>query len=274
MRIFLTGGTGFIGSHFLNVAHAAGHEIVALRRPGSNPRIPLASEPRWIEGTLADDHRGSLTECDALVHLAAAGVSPQKSSWHGMFQINVADSIKLLHAAYESGIKHHIICGSCFEYGQSASRYDFIPVDAFLEPNTGYGASKAAASIGALAMARSYDLNLKILRPFQIFGSGQHTENFWPSLQKAALSGRDFSMTLGEQIRDFTPVNDVATAFLSVLQSPILKGTTIQNIGTGNPESLAAFARHWWKYWNASGELLLGKEPYRPNEVMRYVPLV
>jgi nucleoside-diphosphate-sugar epimerase len=123
-------------------------------------------------------------------------------------------------------------------------------------------------------MARSYDLNLKILRPFQIFGSGQHTENFWPSLQKAALSGRDFSMTLGEQIRDFTPVNDVATAFLSVLQSTILKGTNIQNIGTGFPDSLAAFARHWWKYWNASGELLLGKEPYRPNEVMRYVPLV
>lgn len=272
MRIFLTGGTGFIGSHFLNVAHAAGHEIVALRRPGSNPPISLASEPHWIEGTLADDHRGLLTKCDALVHLAAAGVSPQKSSWQKMFQINVADSIKLLHAAYESGIKHHIICGSCFEYGQSASRYDFIPVDAPLEPNTGYGASKAAASIGALAMARSCDLNLKILRPFQIFGSGQHTENFWPSLQKAALSGRDFSMTLGEQIRDFTPVHDVATAFVAALQSSGSQVPNVKNIGVGKPQTLAEFAKHWWKYWNASGNLLIGKESYRPNEVMRYVP--
>jgi nucleoside-diphosphate-sugar epimerase len=272
MRIFVTGGTGFIGSHFINTAHVAGHEVVALRRPGSTSPIPLTSEPKWIEGSLADDHRDSLIECDALVHLAAAGVSPQKSSWQEMFQINVADSIKLLHAAYDTGIVHHIICGSCFEYGQSASRYDFIPVDAPLEPNTGYGASKAAASIGALAMARNCIPNLTILRPFHIFGLGQHHENFWPSLRNAALSGRDFSMTSGEQIRDFTPVDDVAKEFVSELQSSKSEMPNIRNLGTGKPQTLAEFARHWWKYWNASGNLLIGKESYRPNEVMRYVP--
>ncbi len=84
-------------------------------------------------------------------------------------------------------------------------------------------------------------------------------------------------MSPGEQIRDFIPVESVAQAFLRVLDIPLdTRHSTplVANIGTGKPQTLRAFAEHWWKHWGATGKLLPGALPYRPNEVMRYVPKV
>ena len=52
MKIFTTGGTGFIGSHFVQAAITSGHEVIALRRPGSQPRRLLKEQPKWIDGAL------------------------------------------------------------------------------------------------------------------------------------------------------------------------------------------------------------------------------
>ena len=83
-------------------------------------------------------------------------------------------------------------------------------------------------------------------------------------------------MTLGEQIRDFTPVEFVANKFLDyATQQEIVPGEPlIKNIGTGNPQKLIDFAEYHWNNLSAKGKLLPGKIEYRDNEVMRYVPLV
>jgi len=274
MKIFVTGGTGFIGSHFLKQALADGHEVTALRLPGDRPKIPLATQPEWVDGSLADNWRDKLAGCGALVHFAAVGVSPQNASWDQLFAVNVQQSLDLwLHAA-DAGVKRFVICGSCFEYGKSGERYEFIPADAPLEPTNAYAASKAAATMAALALAVEKKTELLVLRPFHVFGEGQHESNFWPSLQKAARSGEDFPMTAGGQVRDFVPVEEVADAFLAALARTDLRAGEpgIENVGTGKPQTLRAFAEFWWKHWAAKGKLKFGAVPYRPNEVMRYVP--
>jgi nucleoside-diphosphate-sugar epimerase len=115
---------------------------------------------------------------------------------------------------------------------------------------------------------------MAILRPFTVYGEGQHDSNFWPSLQKAALAGEDFPMTSGEQIRDFVEVMEVALAFLQAATSADLKPgePVIRNVGTGVPQSLRAFAEAQWKAAGATGKLLPGAVPMRAHEVMRYVP--
>jgi nucleoside-diphosphate-sugar epimerase len=130
--------------------------------------------------------------------------------------------------------------------------------------------------MAALALAAESNVELIILRPFHVFGEGQHESNFWPSLKAAARSGEDFSMTLGEQVRDFVPVETVAASFVSALTRTDLKPgqPKIENLGTGQPQTLRAFAEHWWSEWRAKGRLLPGVLPYRDNEVMRYVPLI
>lgn len=55
MKIFVTGGTGFIGSHFVKNALVEGYKLICLRRPGSQSRIPLENEPVWVEGSMEND---------------------------------------------------------------------------------------------------------------------------------------------------------------------------------------------------------------------------
>ncbi|MDR2512868.1 MAG: NAD-dependent epimerase/dehydratase family protein [Puniceicoccales bacterium] len=275
-RVLLTGGTGFLGSYFIREGLSAGLSIRALRRQGATTCIPLQAQPDWVEGNLEDFPDQGFTECDVLVHLAACGVSPQKATMQEMLMTNVVQSSALWQRAREAGAKRFVICGSCFEYGASASCYDAIPPNAPLCPVEPYGASKAAASMAALAFAATTQCELLLARPFHFFGEGQFAGNLWPSLKKAALGGEDFSMTSGGQIRDFLPVEDVARHFVTgCLRTDIKPGVAIiENIGSGRPESLADFARRWWTYWRASGKLNIGALPYRENEIMRFVPAI
>lgn len=279
MHLYLTGGTGFIGSHFINHAVRAGHQITALKMPGTGPRVPVPDQQvEWITGDLATWQPGKHCENhenSALIHFAAFGVSPQPCTWEQAFQFNVLDSIALFQRAIQAGIRKIIVCGSCVEYGKSAERYEMIPTDAPLEPIGAYAASKAAQSVAAAALCRETGIELAILRLFTVYGEGQHESNFWPALKKAALAGEDFPMTAGEQIRDFISVSDVAKAFLNVVDSSLSAGVpSIIHVGTGNPETLHHFATSWWKHWNASGNILFGAIPYRNGEVMKYIPQI
>lgn len=276
MKMFLTGGTGFIGSHVLKQALAAGHSVTALRHTVNQPEISLPAQPNWVEGSLADDWSAHLAGCQALVHLAAAGVNMQGLEWKHLFCVNVEQSLNLWLQAADAGVKRFVVCGSCFEYGRVAERHEFVPADAPLEPTGPYHASKAAASLAAFALAVERGLELALLRPFHVYGEGGSPSRFWPALRKAALAGENFPMTLGEQVRDFIPVERVATAFIAALTRPDLQPgkPRIENLGTGQPQTLRAFAEHWWQVWGAKGRLLPGVLPYRANEVMRYVPEV
>lgn len=217
-----------------------------------------------------------LTGCDALIHLAAVGVSPQKATWEEMVYWNVAATMRLLEQAATAGIKRVVLAGTFAEYGRAADRYVKVPHDAPLLPTYGYAASKAAAFVASHAYAVEKQLEYCYLRIFSAYGEGQYEGNFWPALRKAALAGEDFEMTSGEQIRDYVPVEAVAHAFIrAVERADVLPGVPfIQNVGTGQPISMKQFASQWWERFGASGELKVGALPYRLGEVMRFVPEV
>ncbi len=276
MKIFVTGSNGFIGSHVVKRALDSGHEIVGLRRSSKLEKISLPRQPIWFEGTLESDIRQAAEGCEAIIHLAAYGVNPYFDSWHEAFRWNVSAGVNLWGQAKEVGIKRFVIAGSCSEYGRSAERYKYLPCNAPLEPINAYAASKAAATLAAMAFARENDLELAVLRPFHTYGEGESQERLWPSLKKAALAGEDFPMTFGEQIRDFTPVELAAETFIHYVTEAIIPSgkPVIHNLGAGRPMSLKRFAEKEWKKFGATGRLKLGEIPYRDNEVMRYVPLI
>lgn len=272
MRIFLTGGTGFIGGHVIEQALAAGHEVTALRRPGSAPRRALMAEPHWVEGDWADDWRSVLKRQDVLMHLASHSTNPPYDHLQACLQANVVAPMALAEQAREAGISHFVVAGSCFEYGPSAP--DPIPPAAPLMPNNAYATSKAAASVAFLGWAQQHSLKLQLLRVFHVYGPGELESRFWPSLRRAALSGADFPMSPGEQVRDFVSVEDVARQFLASLAfEGVRPGMPRQaHVASGQAQTLLAFAQHWWSQWRACGQLLPGRLPYRDGEVMRLVP--
>jgi len=270
-RLFVTGGTGFLGGAFLEKASAEGREIVAICRTSHESTKSI----RWLTRSLSDVSTDDFAGCDACVHFAAAGVTGSANDWDLCFDVNVRQSLALWRTAVAAGVKRLVICGSCFEYGRSGDRYAAIPVSAPLEPVTAYGASKAAATVAAQALAVTENLSVSVLRPFHLYGMGEASTRFWPALRAAALAGADFPMTAGTQVRDFTPVSNAAAQFVAELGRPVALGCAIiRNVGTGQGQSLRAFASRCWTEWGGRGQLLLGAVPDRPNEVRRYVPVI
>ena len=173
MKLFITGATGFIGSHFVNAAHKAGYEIIALRRKNSKPKIKLNKEPIWVEGLLDEDFSNYLLDCDVLVHFASHSAQPPYESLEDCIYWNLTATIKLCCQALKSGVGKFLIAGSCFEYGKSGDRFDFIPANAPLEPTSSYPASKAAASVALHSWTIENNVKLQILRIFQVYGEGE-----------------------------------------------------------------------------------------------------
>lgn len=275
MRVFITGATGFIGSHVVNLAHARGIEVVAHRRSAaSKPRVALNKEPIWVEGSLSEVAAADIEGCSAIIHLAAHSANVPYDTLENCMEQNVNEPLKLFQTCKQAGIERFIVAGSCFEYGESGVRYEFIPVDAPLEPTQSYPTSKAKASMAFCEFAREEQVELLILRIFHVYGEGELATRFWPSLKAAAEKGEDFPMSAGEQVRDFVPVELVAKTFINALEREDLEPgkPVINNLGTGKPMSLREFAEREWKGFNASGRLLIGEVPTRPGEVMRYVP--
>jgi nucleoside-diphosphate-sugar epimerase len=189
-----------------------------------------------------------------------------------MFQVNVMESLRLWRMASEAGVRKWLIVGSSHEYGRSAERYAYIPSTAPLEPTSGYGASKAAATLAAVSMAIEKQISLTIVRPFNCYGEGQHAVNLWPSIRKAAMAGADFPMSSGRAIRDFIDVESVARSIVDLATdgryAPVC---TVKNLGTGQPMSVRDFVEFWWRHWNATGEILAGALPDREHEPIRFV---
>lgn len=274
MKIVLTGGTGFIGSHFLNQALAAGHSVLALRRSASSTtRIPLAKEPVWLDRQLDEVSSSELQGCEVLVHLAAHTGNVPYDTLSICLRWNLMAALALFEQARIAGVRRFIVAGSCFEYGRSGERYEAIPTNAPLEPTNSYAASKAAASIALIQWAEDHNLSLKVLRVFHVYGEGEPETRLWPSLHRAALAGANFPMTEGAQIRDFMHVESVARTFVerATAQNEDDPKAIVINLSSGQPKTIRLFAEHWWKLWHAKGKLEFGIAPYRQGEIMRYV---
>jgi len=275
MRLFLTGGTGFIGSYVLRATLASGHQVRALRRSSTaRPVIDLPFEPEWITGTLQTLDPSQMVGVDAVIHLASAGVSPKQASWVELVEANVVGSLRVLEIGELAGIRRFAMAGTCHEYGATADRYEKIPPNAALEPLNSYGASKAAAFQLLRAFALERGLELFYGRIFSAYADGQYEKNFWPSLRKAALAGEDFLMSSGQQVSDFVPAEVVAEYFIEACSRPDIKAGNplVVNIGSGTASTLLSFAQQQWRNFEARGNLLPNHLLDRPSQIRRYVP--
>lgn len=276
MRIFLTGGTGFIGSHVIRRALTLNDKVVCLKRSNSRgPRIRLEHEPLWVQKEMdqvcADDIEG----CDVVLHLASHTPNPPHDSLINCLKWNLMEPLRMFQEAQSVGVKRFVVAGSCFEYGRVGERYEFIPANAPLEPVQTYSASKATASIAFMQWAREQDLSMALHRIFHVYGEGEEATRLWPSLRQRALEGTDLEMTEAQQVRDFISVTDVADQLIQSCRRLCASPGSIRelsNMGSGKPTTLRSFAEHWWQHWNATGSIHFGKLPYRNGEVMRYVP--
>lgn len=175
MRVFLTGGTGLLGSHVAEHLVSAGHAVRALVRPGSDARFlrELGAELRAGDVTDKGSLAGAMRECDGLVH--AAAVVASGATWESYRRVNVDGTDNVLSAAAEQGVRRAVHVSSVAVYG-GAEVVERAPVDedddldAALAPGEHYARSKRAAEEVAWRLHRAGAIEVTALRPSVVYG--------------------------------------------------------------------------------------------------------
>ena len=255
--ILITGSTGFIGKNFYSFARER-REMIILA-------------PRYLFDLTIEEQCDYLSQnkVSCLIHLAAAGVTNSRSSFYDNFQFNVIKSNQLIDSALKVGCTNFIVAGSCFEYGLTGNTVQFLDVGDQLMPVGYHAISKAALFLYLKTKFEKLRLNFSYLRLFQVYGQNEHQSRLYPSLYKAAITGQDFPMSSGEQIRDFIHVDDVCKTIDKAIDLNI--GWNVQNVCMGIPLSVLEFAQLQWKSLNAKGQLLPGKIHQKQSTLLRLV---
>ncbi|WP_406656576.1 NAD(P)-dependent oxidoreductase [Methanolobus sp. ZRKC2] len=274
--IFLTGATGFIGSHLLKRLIKEGCDVhIAIRQNSSLWRIREFKSNFTI-------HKIDLSDFDALnsiiqqikpeiiFNLAAYGVDYRQQDMQQIINTNIINSANLFEAFLANNGHRFIHTGSCFEYGQKnkpISEYDC------LDPTSVYGATKASSVYLLSNMAKGMQSEKLItLRPFGVFGEYEGLHRFVPQAIDKLKNGHPMQMTPGEQIRDYIYIDDLIDAYILASTVPLTNKTEIINIGSGKGITMKKFAFMISNHLGASDGLLqFGALPYRPNEMMYLV---
>lgn len=271
MRILITGGAGFIGSHSAQVAQAAGHAVRVLDNlsTGLPENVPAGVE--LVAGDIRDAATvaAAVDGCDAILHLAAV-VSVPLSLREPVetFNVNTAGTLLLLDAARRAGLRRFVLASTCAVYGDLPGRKD---EESPVCPLTPYAAAKLAAEEWVQTYARAYGLQTVILRYFNVYGPRQRADSpysgviaRWCTAAAAGQACRIFGD--GAQTRDFVSVHDVAAANLLALERQEMDWGGIYPVASGVTSSLndvlAALERA------AGSEIKRSYEPPRAGDIV------
>ena len=256
MKIFLTGGSGFVGRKFIKEALKAGHVIYAITRKNKKKKKNLI----WLKGDLDKDWSRYLKKSKVLVHMAAAGVN-KHIDLEESINANVLKPHKLLINAINSKCFNWIIIGSASEYGKQAKLKKPLNNKTKELPETNYEVTKNLFTKLSIFLSRKYKINCRIMRLFNVYGEGEKKRRLWQSLKTAAKLNKDFKMSDGKEIRDFISVNEVAKVILNAMNFKIQNKSfpQIWHVASGKPVSVKSFATKNWKKYKAKGRILFGK---------------
>jgi len=222
MRILVTGGAGFIGSHLVEKLLATGHEVSILDDFNDyyDPAIKLAN----VAGVAADVpiHRIDLRDngaisllfhrekFDAIVHLAArAGVRPSISQPQLYYDTNVTGTLHLLEAARRTGIERFIFASSSSVYG-ICKTVPFSENEHLTQTISPYAATKVAGEFLCSTYSHLYKMRIVALRFFTVYGARQRPDLAIHQFTRKIHAGQPIDQFGdGTTRRDYTYIDDI-----------------------------------------------------------------
>lgn len=269
MKIMVTGGAGYIGSHTVLALLQAGHEVHVMDNLANSSKVSLERVAELAEGRQATFHEVDLLDApamselftsirpEAVIHFAglkAVGESAEKPLWY--YRTNVAGTLNLLDAMQQAGTRSLVFSSSATVYGapEQMPLTEKLPMDA----QSCYGRTKEHIEdmLVDLAAADS-SWNIALLRYFNPVGaheSGRIGEdptgvpnNLLPFIAQVAVGrreklkvfGNDYPTPDGTGVRDYIHVVDLAEGHVRALDAILERGGLhTWNLGTGNGYSV------------------------------------
>ncbi len=257
MKVLLSGGAGYVGSHAAKLLLARGHDILIYDNLSEGHRAAVPTE-RLVEGDLHDQPKLTAVlkekKIEAVMHFAAScyvGVSVTNPAEY--YHNNVVGTLSLLEAMRHADVKRIVFSSTCATYGLP----DIVPITEAEKqaPINPYGFTKLVIERALADYAHAYGWGYAALRYFNASGAaadgtiGEDHDpetHLIPLVLDVALGkreairvyGDDYPTTDGTCIRDYIHVDDLATAHLAALEQ-IQAGSELKlNLGTGNGASV------------------------------------
>ncbi|HEV8524943.1 MAG TPA: UDP-glucose 4-epimerase GalE [Terriglobales bacterium] len=256
MRVLVTGGAGYIGSHAARALAQRGHKVVLYDNLSTGHRS-LAGNLELLVGDVGDQARlrEVLSRTDAVMHFAAhAYVGESVQNPRKYFDNNARSGLALLNAMLDAGVAYFVFSSTCAVYGVPSKVP--IPEDTPRLPVNPYGASKLFVEHALEAYSQAHGLRFAALRYFNAAGADESGEigelhspetHLIPSILEAVsglrpelqVYGNDYPTPDGTCVRDYIHVNDLAEAHVAALEYLAEGGPSMAlNLGTGHGHSV------------------------------------
>ncbi len=228
MKIFLTGASGFIGTHFSQALLNRGHKVLALSRI----RRPARPGLIWYHGNLADpdSYREALTRFnpDAIAHLAWDGLPDYSAE---MCEKNLKQSINLFELGADIECRTLFGVGSCWEYAQAGG-----PLSETAATDETKPFAQAKHKVRAFGEQLAKEQNILFIWPrlFFIYGPGQRKGSLIPTVMESLESRSQVDLKMPNAVQDFLFVTDVAEGLCALLELAPPE-VSLYNVGSGVP---------------------------------------
>jgi len=266
MRVLLTGAAGFIGSHVARLAIQEGHEVVALVRPGRSLRRldDVRDRLRLLEGDLreAQAFETPLRDRvpDVCLHLAWYAEPGGRCLWAQENLDCLTGSLAFLRVLRDVSCPRLVIAGTSIEYDTSTG---YVSETSPIRPANLYAAAKHALFLTATRFDERGDLSVAAARIFSVYGPWEDPRRLVPFVISKLLAGEPCDLTRGEQIRDYSHVEDAAGALWAIAKS---SATGPVNVGSSQPVSVASVAERLGELLGRPELLRFGVRPSPPGD--------
>lgn len=273
MKVLITGAGGFIGSHLVEHCIKEGYDVRAFIHYNSNNNwgwLETSDIKEDVEVVLGDirdfDSVYSATKSvDAIFHLAALiGIPYSYESPLAYIRTNIQGTYNILESAKLGNIEQTLVTSTSEIYG--TARYTPIDENHPVFGQSPYSASKIGADQITLSYCCSYNLPVKIIRPFNAYGPRQSARAIIPAIIIQILAGRN-KIKLGnlKPTRDFTYVKDTVLGFLEIFKADGLFGD-VTNLGMNEEISIGDLVKIIMEMMNVDIKIAIEDKRIRPDQ--------
>lgn len=270
--ILITGAAGFIGSHLTELMVEKGYKVKVFLRYNSHNNWGWLEDSIYkndieiITGDIRDydSVHAAIEGCNTVFHLAALiGIPYSYISPLAYIRTNIEGTYNVLQAARKLKLENILITSTSETYGSA----QYIPIDEKhpLVGQSPYSASKIGADQLAISFFRSFNLPIKIIRPFNVYGPRQSARAIIPTIITQILNGmKEIHFGNIKPTRDFTYVKDTVDGFFEISKRDILNGEVV-NIGMNEEISIENLIKTIAKIMNADIKIIIDEDRIRPT---------